>query len=185
MPKPNPLLRWIVAVLASAWFFPVSCTTALGIGTAVVTAGDARDAAKGDTVHGSIAVVALPPREASAPFQYFILARAMEYVAQDPAISFLMPAKDGQMTFNGSITVSYKVVSGTGNEQTIETAYQDGDRRAWGSYRATRRGITPLTSKLDEVFYLYAAFPFALLFAFAVYYGARYFKRRMQRNAGA
>lgn len=175
-------MRWIVAVLASAWFFPVSCTTALGIGTAVITAGDARDAAKGDTVHGSIAVVALPPSETSEPFRYFLLGRAMEIAAKDPEISFLMPAKDGEMTFEGSITVSYKVVSGTGNEQTIETAYQDGDRRAWGSYRATRRGITPLTSKLDEVFYLYAAFPFALFFAVVVFYGAGYLKRRMQRN---
>jgi hypothetical protein len=73
------------------------------------------------------------------------------------------------------------VVAASGGEQTIETQYFDGDRTAWGRYRARRREITPLASRLSPSDYMFEAMPYALGAALLIFAGARLLRRRMPR----
>lgn len=186
MAASNKFLRWTIAVLASAWFVPVSCTVATGIGTEIIAGLDARDAAKGDAVHRSIAVVVLPAPAPGQAFGHLLLGNVSAYKERHPDATFLMPAPEGKITVDTSIVVSYKVIDGAGTgQQTIETNYKDGDRDAWGRYRAARRDITPLASRLFEVSYTFVAIPIGLLFAFVICSGARFARRRMRQDVPA
>jgi hypothetical protein len=174
-------MRILLAVLASIWFMPVSCTVFMTIGAEVLVAQDARDAAKGDSVHSSIAVLAVPaPGEAIA---HMLLGRVPDYKEQHPQASFLMPAKEGKITPSEGTSVSYQVAAEAGGEQTIETQYQDGDRAAWGRYRAGKRDVTPLASRLSLSDYLFYVVPFAILLAIALYVGARIARGRLRRES--
>lgn len=121
----------------------------MGIGTSVLVESDARDAARGDAVHASIAVVELPPPAPGQAFGHLLLGNVPTYKERHPDASFLMPAAEGRIELEGHTTVTYKVVAASGAEQTIETQYKDGDRSAWGRYRATRRDVSPLASRLS------------------------------------
>ncbi len=152
----------------------------MGIGTSVLVESDARDAARGDTVHSSIAVVALPAPAPGQAFGHLLLHTVPSYKERHPDATFLMPAAEGRIEIEGHTTVTYKVVAVSGAEQTIETQYQDGDRSAWGRYRATRRDVSPLASRLSVQDYIYIALPFALVFALIVYLGAGFVRRRQR-----
>jgi len=90
-----------------------------------------------------------------------------------------MPAKEGKIQPDVGTTVSYQVVAEAGGEQTIETQYADGDRSAWGRYRASKRDITPLASRLSVADYAILVAPFALFFAIVVLVVASKARRRM------
>jgi len=182
MPASRSVLQKIVTVLASAWFFPVSCTAVLGIGSAILVDTDARDAARGDTVHSSIAVVAVPAPSPGQAFGHLLLGNVPSYKESHPDASFLMPAGEGRIDLDGHVTVSYRVAAAAGGEQTIETQYQDGDRAAWGRYRATRREVAPLASRLSPQDYIYSAMPYALGVALVVYLGAGFLRRRINQG---
>ena len=152
----------------------------MGIGTSVLVQSDARDAARGDAVHASIAVVALPPPAPGQAFGHLLLGNVPSYKERHPDATFLMPASEGRIELEGHTTVTYKVVAASGAEQTIETQYQDGDRSAWGRYRATRRDVSPLASRLSAQDYIYSAIPYALVFALIVYLGAGLARRRQR-----
>jgi hypothetical protein len=175
----HPALRWTIAVLASAWFLPVSCGMATGIGAALLVDGDARDAARGERVHPSIAVVALPPSAPGQAFGHLLLGNVASYKERHPDASFLMPGTQGQIDLDGHIMVSYKVIAASGDGQTIETQYRDGDRAAWGRYRAAKRDVTPLASRLSHADYIYEAMPYALGAALLILAGARLLRRRL------
>ena len=177
-----PVLRRIIAVLASAWFFPVSCTTAMGIGTGVLVDSDARDAVRGDTVHPSIAVVAVPPPAPGQAFGHLLLRGVPSYKEAHPDASFFMPAKEGRIDVDANTTVTYKVVASSGAEQTIETQYKDGDRAAWGRYLASRREVTPLASRLSPSDYIYSVIPYALFTALILYLSAWLVRRRIRTD---
>ena len=179
MANAAPVLRWILAVLASAWFLPVSCGTAMGVGAGLLVESDARDAARGESVHRSIAVVALPPPAPGQAFGHLLLGNLPSYKESNPEASFLMPGTEGRIDIGGHTEVSYKVVAASGMEQTIETHYRDGDREAWGRYRASRREVVPLASKLSVSDYLYEVLGYALGFALLVFAGARLLRRRI------
>ena len=49
MPTSRSFAQWIIVVLASQWFFPVSCTTAMGLGMKILADLDARDVARGES----------------------------------------------------------------------------------------------------------------------------------------
>jgi hypothetical protein len=181
MANPHPLARLLLAVLASVWFFPVSCTTALVAGTPLLAKLDERDAAKGDAIHRSIAVTAMPPTGDDRAFDYLLLGNVESYRERHPQASFLMPAKEGSIHVQTSIRVSYKVVAERPGEQTIDTHYRDGDREAWGRYRATKDGVTGISSRAFDSFYLFSAVPYAFGFALLFIVGGRIAKRRMQR----
>ena len=181
----SPALRSIITVLASAWFFPVSCTTVMGIGMGILPETDARDAARGDSVHSSIAVVAVPSPAPERAFGHLLLGNVPSYKDRHPDASFLMPAAEGRIELDGQIKVSYRVVSSAGAEQTIETEYSDGDRAAWGRYRATRREISPLASRLSPQDYVYSVVPYALGVAAIIYIVAGFLRRRLNKEKNA
>jgi len=166
-------VRILFAVLASVWFMPVSCTAFMVAGSSAYEAFDARDAARGDAVHSSIAVVTVPAPVPERPFGHVLLGRVPDHKERHPEASFLMPAKEGSITPDLGTVVSYKVVSQGGGEQVIETRYQDGDRSAWGRYRAGKRDIMPLESRLSPQDYVILVGPVAFIFALLVFFGAR------------
>ena len=174
-------MRILLAVLASFWFLPVSCTVFMTVGAEVVLTQDARDAAKGDSVHSSIAVLAVPAQGEAVV--HMLLGRVPDYQERHPQASFLMPAKEGKITPSEGTTVSYQVLAEAAGEQTIETRYQDGDRAAWGRYRAGKRDITPLASRLSPQDYMILVLPVAILLAIALHVGARIARGRLRRES--
>lgn len=157
------------------------------VGTQVLTNADARDAARGDTVHSSIAVVAIPSAAPGTPVDYMLLGNVASYKNQHLDASFLMRDTEGRIDRDeGHTQVTYRVVDRSDAGQTIETEYRDGDRAAWGRYRATRNDVTPLASRLFSEHYMYGAIPYALVFALAICVAASFVRRRMRRaTAGA
>ena len=173
----------LAAVLASAWFLPVSCTGMMGAGAALLAETDARDAARGEFVHRSIAVVAQPPRAPGQPFTWLLLGRVPEHKEQYADATFLMPAPAGTFAADGT-TVSYRVTGGSADEQTIETDYRDGDRSAWGRYRATKRDVVPLASHLSAMDYIPMVVLPSFIVAVVLLVAGRIVRRR-QLNDGA
>jgi len=173
-----PVLRWILAVLASAWFFPVSCTTTAAVGTQLLAKRDARDVDRGDTVHPSIAVMTVPAAQPDRLFGYLLLGNLAAYRERHPEASFLMPVPEGSIELEDHTVVRFEVLQATMEVQVIETHYSDGDRRARGTYRATRREVTPLTSEVFDQRYFFGALPYALALALAILLAARLARRR-------
>jgi hypothetical protein len=69
-------------------------------------------------------------------------------------------------------------VAEAGGEQTIETNYAEGDRQAWGRYRAGKRDVTPLASRLSVSDYIFYVLPFAILLDIILFVGARLARKR-------
>ncbi len=189
-------MRWkriLVVIIGSVWFFPVSCTTGLFIGTSIVAKVDARYVKDGDTIHNLFTAVAIPGIDGEI-FRGISLKelpevqKQMEYVnslagdgeGEDEfdSISFLMPESSGEIDWRDS-TLSYRVIENAGPEQFIEVreVYDDGDNAIWSRYRATASTVSPISSRMFYFGYAMAALPYAFGFAFLLYFTGRFLQR--------
>ena len=189
-----PLIRWAriaVVVLASGWFFPVSCTAGLFAGTRIVAKLDARDVSRGDSVHYDFSIV----MESAADDESFLVVSLDDMSSHDEILmlpdtkdkmSFLMSDPSGQLDYGSSI-FSYQVIEETDAGQVIEVveAYHDGENTIWSRYKATRSSVTPISSRMFYFGYMFAAGPYALGFALFLYASGRYLQHRYQRPTAA
>ena len=187
-------IRWAriaVVVLASGWFFPVSCTAGLFAGTRIVAKLDARDVSRGDSVHHDFSMV-MASADGGEPFQVVSLddmsPRDEVLILPDTKdqVSFLMSDPSGQLDY-GSSGFSYRVIEETDAGQVIEVVetYHDGDNTIWSRYEATRSSVTPISSRMFYFGYMFAAGPYALGFALFLYASGRYLQHRNQRPTSA
>jgi hypothetical protein len=183
------LTRILIVVAGSAWFFPVSCMTSLSAGVQIAAALDARDVTEGDSLHSQFSMV-MESGNNDEPFHVVDLyglrriEKSLQYSDTADAVSFLMSKPSGQLDW-GTSSFSYQVIEETDSEQLIEVveAYHDGDNTIWSRYKATRSTITPVSSRMFYFGYMFAAFPFALAFAFLIYGTGQYFRRKHQKAA--
>lgn len=158
-------------MLGSGWFFLVSCTAGLVVGTQIVGMVDARDASAGDTMHSQFSVV-IEVTRSDEPFIAVDLGDT--YSADVPYDYYLLSRSSGSFEARDS-DYSFEVLEDTGSGQIIEVveAYKDGDNTIWSRYEATRSGITPISSRMFYFGYAFAAMPYAFGFAFALYFAGR------------
>jgi hypothetical protein len=174
-------VRWkqaLAVVLGSAWFFPVSCTTATFFGTHMAARLDEREVARGDSVHSQFSVAA-EPGEAGRPFR--VLARdEIDAAKAKAAVTFRMSRPRGAADIEQS-KFSYHVLADTGQEQLIELVeeYRDGDNTVWSRYRATSSTVSPVSSRMFHFSYMFAALPFAFGLALVLYFAGLSLRRRI------
>lgn len=180
-----------IIVLGSGWFFLVSCTAGLFVGTRIVAQIDARDVSRGDTVHSKFSLV-ITSEGSDEPFSVVTLSDLTRYEERagdsgEPFTdSFLMHDSNGHRDL-GTSSFSYEVIEETANGQIIEVVetYHDGDNTIWSRYEATRSSITPISSRMFYFGYMFAAFPYAIGFAVLLYAVGRYLRSKNQGAAPA
>jgi hypothetical protein len=176
--------RIIIAVIASIWFLPISCSGTLFAGIHLIAKLDARDVKKGDSVHRLSSFV-VEPGQNGEPFMAVPLSELINFkekMASSLATgktSFLLSRPNAQITSNES-RFSYKVIEESPSGQLIEVieAYLDGDNTIWSRYKATQSSITPISSKMFYFGYMFEALPYAFGFSLFVYGIGRFLKHK-------
>jgi hypothetical protein len=167
-----------IATLCSGWFFLASCTTGAIVGTRIVAMVDTRDASDGDEMHHLFSVV-VPSSEADSSF----VVLGLDGVMANPAAyaPFWMPDGYGKTEDRDSY-YSFSVLEQTDEWQIIEVVeeYRDGDNTIWSRYRADDKSITPISSRMMYFGYVFAAMPYAIGFAFLLYFVGRVLAWRNQ-----
>lgn len=183
--------RIAIIVLGSGWFFLVSCTAGLFVGTRIVAQMDARDVSRGDTVHSRFSVV-IKSESRDEPFSVVGLYDLTRFEEQsgdsdEPFTdSFLMPEPSGRLDSDIS-SFSYEVIEETANGQIIEVVetYHDGDNTIWSRYEAAQSSVTAISSRMFYFGYMFAAFPYAIGFGVLLYAIGRYLRSRNKAAASA
>lgn len=176
------LIQFIIIILGSVLFIPVSCTFGVIGGTKAVAWFDSRDVQKGDSVHSLFSVVAIP--QYSKNKSDFLVLRLQQVGKMEEAnepLSYIMPISSSSMETDHS-RYSYRVLEDLGEEQTIEVveAYRDGDNTIWSQYRATAKEIYPLSSRMFYFGYMFQAVPYGLVFSLFLYVCGKILKRRVK-----
>jgi len=163
--------RIAIVVLGSGWFFLVSCTAGLLVGTHIVSRVDARDASAGETLHSKFSVVR-ESREPGEPFYVMSLSDVSRFA--EPTDSYRMFRPSGELETDDS-HYSYEVIETTAAGQIIEVveAYKDGDNTIWSRYEAAGSSITPISSRMFYFGYAFVAMPYAIGVAFILYFAGR------------
>jgi hypothetical protein len=174
------LLKVFALILGSAYFFPVSCTSTLFVGTFVIAHLDAREVARGDQVHPGFLIV-VEPGEKGQPFRSVRLSDLPRIRESGGAYSFLMSKPSGRIDINDYTHLSYRVLENQGSAQVIEVEDKDDDNTFCCRYRATHTDIMPLSSQMFYVGYMFGALPFAFGTALGLYGVGRFLRRRVKR----
>ena len=175
------IVRVLAVILGAVWFFPVSCTTAVIVGTPLVSKFNERHMEKGDVPHSHLFKVVWQPGEAGAPFGISRLEDIPRIKKLTPARSFLMEQPTGGGAGGKYTVLSSKVLSSGETEQLIEVRYADDTYDSWSRYRATRSEVTPVFSKIMDPGFMIMSLPFALGFAAAIYAVGKWLRRRVAR----
>lgn len=177
------LLRVLAIVLGAQWFFPISCTTGVVVGTQIVAKLDERDVQKGDTVH-SLFKIAAEPGEEGHSFRVLRMDQAQSSLAESERDSMQAPLRFRMSHPAGAIdlarsTFEYRVLEDSGQAQLIELVekYKDGDNTIWSRYRATNTTVTALSSRMFYFGYMFKALPFACGAALLLYGTGRALRR--------
>ena len=168
------LINVIIILLGSIWFFPVSCTTGVFMGTQIIAKLDEREASKGEEMHSLFSVI-IEPGKNGRLFRPIGLSELTEF---ENNTSFLMSRPTGSEDYEDS-NFSYQVIKDTGQEQVIEVVerYHDGDNTIWSRYKATQTSVMPLSSKMLYFGYMFSAVPYSFGFALFLYAFGRFFRR--------
>ena len=144
------IAMFLMAVLASGWFVPVSCTSA----TAVLAQVDAAETERAWTPQDKripFRVVARPG-EGNAPFRVLTLAELPEFKARQAQYSFLMDQDSDRVDDEQRHEwVIYRVLSRTPAGQEIEVDHEDGDDQRFSRYRATTTDIEPISTRYGAI----------------------------------
>jgi hypothetical protein len=184
-------MQWksiLVAIAASGWFFPVSCTTSLYAGVRVVSAIDARHVSEGESVHSRFSYVVETNGEGEPFYVGDLHSLAQHEEMQEDldmvdSVNFLMSRPSGRLDGDDS-RFSYRVIEHGESEQIIEVveAFYDGDNTIWSRYKATRTSITPISTRMMYFGYLFSAFPVALGIGFLIYGAGRYLQHKQRKS---
>jgi hypothetical protein len=172
-------MRWIrivAIILGASWFFPVSCTSGVIVGTQLVAKLDEREVLKGDEVHSLFKIVKEPGENGKS----FYAVNLSELSDVRDIASFRMSKPRGSID-SGNADISYKVIKEMGSGQLIEVVetYHDGDNTIWSRYRATETSVIPVSSRMFYFGYLFGAFPYGLGFALIIYLIGRFLRRKV------
>ena len=178
------LLKVLTLILGSAYFFSVSCTSTLFVGTFIIAHLDEREVARGEQVHPGFLIV-VEPGEKGQPFRSVRLSDLPRFRESGEAYSFLMSKPSGRINVNDYTHLSYRVLESQGSTQVIEVEDKDDDNTAWFRYRATHADVMPLASRMFYFGYMFGALPFAFGTALGLYGVGRFLGRRLVREPQA
>jgi hypothetical protein len=173
----NRTAKILIAVLASGWFVPVSCTTATAV-LAQVAAADSEKPWTPDQRPQRFRVVARPG-EGGAPFRVLTLAELPEFKAKQAQLSFLMDQDSGRIDDEPAHEwVIYRVLARTPAGQEIEVDHEDGDDQTFTRYRASANDIEPISTRYGAISrgILMGAVFDGFILAFLIYAVARVLK---------
>ena len=168
-------MRVLALILASTWFFPVSCTLGLFGGTHAIAKLDQRHAASGDELHPTFSVAA-EPGDGGKPFR--VLTR--DELAKAPkGMSYRLSKRWDQVDL-GQSRFYYKVLADEQGVQLVELqeSYKGGDKDFWSRYRASATGVVPVSTRMMIPSYMAQAFVFAFVLALALYLAGKHLIRR-------
>ena len=187
------LLRACALILGSALFFPISCSTALFVGTYIYIESDARNLSKGDKPHSRCYVIASTPETNGAlvPISLDYIRPSLydiselcgeEFTGIDTSeYSFLLPNSEGEIREGKWTRYKYHVTLLSPEKQKIEVQYSDDDVIAIFRYTAEENRIEPLYSKLAAPGYMFGAIPYAWGFAVIVYLVGKLLRRKYRK----
>jgi hypothetical protein len=103
-----------------------------------------------------------------------------DYKLSNPQASFLLPDKSGGFAIGSDgAKISYVATTPKPGTQIIEVTHDgDGEAETFFRYEATDKTIKPMYSKLWNIGFMFAAIPYALVFAFIL----RFIGKRMNKN---
>jgi hypothetical protein len=137
-------------VLASGWFFPVSCSIATAV-LAEMSAADSERAWTPDQRPPRFRIV-VRPGEGNAPFRALTLADLPELKSKQAQFSFLMDQDSGGIEIESEhARLKYRVLSRTPAGQEIEVEHEDGDDQSFSRYRATATEVEPISTRYGAV----------------------------------
>jgi len=175
--KPITWVKVLALVLGSQWFFPVSCSSTLYTATNVIARLDERDVVRGDEVHAGFSVVVTPGENGNS-FRQASLPDLKSLRQKGEAYSLLMSKPSDQVDVNDRTHIAYHVLESSEAHQVIEVEETDDDKTIWSQYRATSSEVTPLTSRMFYMGYMFSALPWALGIALLLYGIGRFLRRR-------
>ncbi len=163
------IIRIIAVILGSAWFLPVSCTIGMIAGPQVISEIDAREAKKGEDLHHLFKVVVDDGTAMGIEELESLIHQTKEdedhiHVNSSAKPNLLLVSKPNGSFETGSSIFKYQVIEDSGDEQLIELIeeYKDGDNTIWSRYRAQRASITPLSTKMYCVGYMFNSIPYVI-----------------------
>ncbi len=125
------IIKFIIIILGSSLFIPVSCSISVLGGIQVVAWIDSRDVQKGDSVHSLFSVVAVPQHSRNKNDFFVLSLQQIEQMRKvNEPLSFLMPISNSNMETAHS-RYSYKILEDRGKEQT-----SDPDEVLWRMLKA-------------------------------------------------
>lgn len=179
------LVRILASVLGAIWFFPVSCTSGMLLGTPLISTFNERHMENGDAPHTHLFRVVWQPGEAGKPFGISRLEDLPRIKALVPARSFIMEQASGGEVGGAYTVISSKTLSSGETEQLIEVRYADDTYDSWSRYRATRSGITPVFSKIMDPGFMIISLLIAFSISLAIYAVGRWLRKRVARAQAA
>ena len=176
-------LRFLAFFLGAIWFVPISCTSALLIGTNINAKLDERTVAAGDEVHALFSVVA-EPGEGDDAFRALPLKDVPQMQESVEKLTFYLSEPNGVLSKEAS-TITYQVVQQSKVEQVIEVSEHkhDGDNVIFSRYKATASEVTPMFSRMYHFGYMFQAMPYAFAFSIILYFVGRVLRRRFSGSA--
>ena len=177
----SPLVRLLATILGAVWFFPVSCTSGMVLGTPLISKFNERHMERGETPHRHLFRVVWQPGEAGKPFGISRLEDLPRIKALEPARSFIMEQPSGGEVGGAYTVISAKTLSSGEREQLIEVRYADDTYDSWSRYRATRSEVTPVFSKIMDPGFMIMSLPIGLGFAGALFALGKLLRRRVAR----
>lgn len=175
--KPITWAKVLALVLGSQWFFPVSCSSTLYTATHVIARLDERDVGRGDVIHPGFSVV-VTPGENGEPFRQASLPDLESLRQKGETYSLLMSKPSDQVDVEHRTRIAYHVLERSESHQVIEVQETDDDKTIWSQYRATSSEVTPLTSRMFYMGYMFSALPWALGIASLLYCIGRFLRSR-------
>jgi hypothetical protein len=176
-------LRKCALILGSALFLPVSCTSALFVGTHTLIKLDTRDISKGDSPHSPFYVVVSSPNS-EKPLSAVILDDIESFRRENRESSFLLPSSGGNFRQGEKNRFNYKVTVLSPEEQLVEVSYSDGDDvSSTNRYAVKNNRVEPLYSKLVAPGYMFGAVPYAWAFALILYVAGKLLRRKYRSES--
>ena len=165
-------LKYLILIISSLWFWPVSCTTASIVGIQRLTERSVHHFQIGEAIPHKFSVVVFP-NLAEPSFTRITYANIASY----PASAFHAAVASGFQSRGGEDSESYTVQAQSRTFQTIEVMKEGDTQTLWSTYQLSASGITPISSR---EFNIGAAIviPFAVAIATLICALARWLRRR-------
>jgi hypothetical protein len=171
--------KFIITIICSVWFIPVSCTVGLYAGTHYFSWSDIREIDKGDQLHPlAHFVYEEKSGDDNKSFKSSLFKDLHQTKISSPGLSFLMEPENDSIKSGKYNSITYKVVSKVGADQILEVMHNDDDKTIWTTYKATTTDIRPISSKMMYFGYLFKAIPYALIFALLHLFGGRLIRKK-------